>query len=349
MANRNRDVLRWLLEDDNPSVKYWTLRNLLDYNEDDFRVRATRELIMQQGPVPRILAELNAQGHFDDPYTREKYGAPFAAFGYLPKYRATVWQLLLFAELAADGKDPRVQLTAEYVLDHCWQSDGLFSMVGGQFFSPCFQGNMIYSLLRLGYGDDPRVTQALDILLEFTRFDDGGYVTPKGWPYRGKQDRCCGSHSCYAGSLKALKAISVFPREQWDERIRAFVARGAEFFLVHRIYRASHHPLKLLRHDIDKITFPNFVYGDFVEILTTLLVLGIKDDRMQDAIDLLKSKQLPDDCWKLERDVTTMHVPLGRKHHESKWATYRAMYALKLWTSNAPIQDVPMVMVAPAE
>jgi hypothetical protein len=40
---------------------------------------------------------------------------------------------------------------------------------------------------------------------------------------------------------------------------------------------------------------------------------------------------LPNGRWKLERDVPRMHVRLGRRHHESKWATYRAEYALKLW------------------
>ena len=331
MGSQGNNVVEWLLEDDNPSVKYWALRNLLNYGEDDFIVSSARRHIMQTGPVPNILSRLNESGHYVDNSAIQEYGAERAAYGYLPKYRGTVWQLTLFAELGADSHDERVRRTCEYVLEHSWEPSGLFSMVGNQYLSPCFQGNMLYSLIRLGYGDDPRIVKALDVLLEFTRFDDGGFVTPKTFPYRGMRDRCSGSHSCYAGCLKALKAITAIPREQWDSGIRDLVARGSEFFLKHRVFHASHSPAKLLHKDIDDISFPAFIYSDFLEILITLLTLGVKDTRMQEAIDLLRSKQLPNGRWRLERDVPTMHVALGRKHRESKWATYRARYALKLW------------------
>ena len=331
MKSNGKDVIGWLLEDDNPSVKYWTLRNLLDYAEDDPRVVSARERIMTIGPVPMILARLNAAGHYDDPNAARSYGAERAACGYLPKYQATTWQLILFAELGADPNDPRIQRTCEYVLEHSWQPDGLFSMMGNQFFAPCFQGNMLYALTTLGCGNDPRVRDALNVLVQYTRFDDGGFKTPETWPYRGKKDRCSSSHSCYAGCLKALKAIVAIPPEKRDMPIRDFVARGVQFFCVHRVYRASHTPELLLHKDIDAIAFPTFVFGDFLEIMTTLLELGVRDVWMQDAVDLLRGKQLPNGHWKLERDVPRMIVRLGRRHRESKWATYRAEYALKLW------------------
>jgi hypothetical protein len=331
MSTHGNNVVEWLLEDDNPSVKYWTLRNLLDYGEADFLVSSARRHIMQTGPVPNILSRLNEAGHFVDHSAVQEYGAERAAYGYLPKYRGTVWQLILFADLGADPHDERVRRTCEYVLEHSWEPSGLFSMVGNQYLAPCFQGNMLYALTRLGYGDDPRIVKALDVLLEYTRFDDGDFATPKTFPYRGAHDRCSGSHSCYAGALKALKAVTTIPGEVRDDRIQDFIKRGTEFFLNHRVYRASHSRDKLLHKDIDEISFPAFVYGDFLEILITLLVLGVRDARMQDAIDLLRSKQLPNGRWRLDRDVPTMHVALGRKHRESKWATYRARYALKLW------------------
>ena len=331
MNPNGKDVIGWLLEDDNPSVKYWTLRNLLDYAADDPRVVSAREKIMTTGPVPMILARLNDAGHYDDPDTTRSYGTERAACGYLPKYQATIWQLILFAELGANPLDPRIQRTCEYVLDHAWQPDGLFSMMGSQFFAPCFQGNMIYALTTLGFGKDPRVCEARKVLVEYTRFDDGGFKTPETWPYRGKKDRCSSGHSCYAGCLKALRATTTIPRLHWDEQLRDFIARGVEFFCVHRVYHASHTPDRLLHKDIDAIAFPTFVFGDFLEVLTTLLELGVRDAWMQDAVDLLIAKQSPNGRWRLERDVPRMLVRVGRRHYESKWATFRAQYALKLW------------------
>lgn len=331
MASHGNNVIEWLLEDDNPSVKYLTLRNLLDYGEDDFLVSSAHRHIMQSGPIPNILSRLNEAGHYVDHSAIQEYGAERAAYGYLPKYRGTVWQLILFADLGADPQDERIRRTCDYVLEHSWEPSGLFSMVGNQYLAPCFQGNMLYALTRLGYGGDPRVVKALQVLLDFTRFDDGGFAPPKTFPYRGPRERCSGSHSCYAGCLKALKAVTAISPAQRDGHIDEFVSRGAEFFLKHDIFRASHSQDKLLHKDIDKISFPVFVYGDFLEVLVTLLKLGVKDKRMQPAIDLLQRKRLPNGRWRLDRDVPTMHVALGRKHRESKWATYRARYALKLW------------------
>ncbi len=331
MGTNGSNVIEWLLEEDNPSVKYWTLRNLLDYGEDDFLVRCARRKIMQIGAVPNILSRLNESGHYTDENAVQEYGPERAAYGYLPKYKGTIWQLIIFADLAADPSDERVRRTCDYVLEHSWEPTGLFTMVGNQYLAPCFQGNMVHALTRLGYGDDPRVVKARDVLIEFARFDDGDFNTPRSFPYRASHDRCCGSHSCYAGALKALKVMTTVPKAKWDKREEQFISRGVDYFLAHHVYHSSHAPDKLLHKDIDDITFPSFIYPDFVEILITLLELGIKDERMQDAIELLQSKQMPNGRWRLERDVPTMHVALGRKHRESKWATYRAQYALKKW------------------
>ncbi len=62
-----------------------------------------------------------------------------------------------------------------------------------------------------------------------------------------------------------------------------------------------------------------------------LLELGVKGPRMKDAVELLKSKQLGYGRWKLDRDVSNLHKIIERKGKESKWATYRALNALKKW------------------
>ena len=53
----NGDPLSWLLEPDpdNPGVRYFALRDLLDRPEDDPEVRSARSAIMATGPVPAIL------------------------------------------------------------------------------------------------------------------------------------------------------------------------------------------------------------------------------------------------------------------------------------------------------
>ena len=53
------DVINWLLEEKNPSVRYFTLTSLLDMKQDDPIVIQARENIMLDGPVPKILSKQN--------------------------------------------------------------------------------------------------------------------------------------------------------------------------------------------------------------------------------------------------------------------------------------------------
>lgn len=49
------DPTEWLLEEDDPSVRYFTLRDILDRTEDDRTVQKARREIMQRGTVPDLL------------------------------------------------------------------------------------------------------------------------------------------------------------------------------------------------------------------------------------------------------------------------------------------------------
>ncbi len=222
----DQSVLDWLTERGNPSVRYFTLKNLLGKSENSSEVREAKELIMSEGVIPSILSHQNGEGHFPSSEVVEKYskrplksggkllyGKDVERFGYLPKYKATIWQLLLFAELGADGGDPRIRKTCEYVLKTTYSENGLFTILVDNILAPCFHGNMTYSLLKLGYTDDPRLEKALQILFNYQRFDDGDFKTPEEWPYRGRRDRCSGNHSCYAGCAKGLKAVTASQKE----------------------------------------------------------------------------------------------------------------------------------------
>ena len=59
---------------------------------------------------------------------------------------------------------------------------------------PCFMGNMIWALSRLGLGSRPEVRSALNWLVMYQRFDDGDWRPPTEFPYRGTRERCWGRH-----------------------------------------------------------------------------------------------------------------------------------------------------------
>ena len=82
------DPINWLLEKSNPSVRYFTLIELLDRAQDDSEVKDARDDIMSIGTVPKILAVQKEGGYWEKPRM-------FYSF----KYKGTVWQLIILAEL----------------------------------------------------------------------------------------------------------------------------------------------------------------------------------------------------------------------------------------------------------
>ena len=111
-------TLEWLLAEDNPSVRYFTLRDLLDRPPDDPEVVSARQLIMQTGAVPALLAGQHPEGYWGEP---ERL--------YVDKYHGTSWRLLLLAAMGADGADSAVRTAAEFLFLHSQErADGGFSM-----------------------------------------------------------------------------------------------------------------------------------------------------------------------------------------------------------------------------
>lgn len=200
----NADPTDWLLEKDNPSVRYFALTNLLEMPEDSAEVRQTKAEIMETGVVPRILAVQQDGGYWGKPQD----------FYERSKYRGTVWQLIILAELGADGNDERTKKTCEFILQYSQDGEsGGFSYLGskdgGEHANvlPCLTGNMVWSLIRLGYLDDMRIQLGIDWIVRYQRFDDRVKVAPAGWPY-DKRQRCWGRHTCHMGVVKALKALA---------------------------------------------------------------------------------------------------------------------------------------------
>ena len=93
------DPTDWLLEEDNPSVRYFTLIDICGRAEADSVVRRTKDEIMETGVVPKILVKQQSGGYWEN--ARDFY--------IRSKYRGTVWQLVILAELGADENDSRVR------------------------------------------------------------------------------------------------------------------------------------------------------------------------------------------------------------------------------------------------
>jgi hypothetical protein len=76
--------------------------------------------------------------------------------------------------------------------------------------------------------------------------------------------------------------------------------------------------------------FPLMWNTDILEILGILTRLGYRDSRMQEALDLVVSKQDENGRWRLERSFNgRFQVSIEQKGKPSKWITLNALRVLK--------------------
>lgn len=321
------DTTNWLLEEENPSVRYFTLKDILDKPEHSPEVQQARRAIMQYGIVPDILRK----------QLEPAYLKSYPKF-YTAKYEGLVWQLIVLAEMGAEA-NPQIIEQCEYLLNNSQETeDGGFAMNmaakkgGGRITEviPCLTGNMVWSLIHFGYLDDPRLQRAIHWITRFTRFNDGVEDNPQIPPY-GRYEICWGKHTCFMGVVKALKGLSAIPREQRTSEISETINKAVEFLLIHHIYKRSHDLSKTAKPGWLKFSFPLMYQTDVLEILDILTKLGINNRRMDEAIDMVIAKQDDMGRWKTEHTANTdrLLIPLEQKGEQSKWITLRAISVLK--------------------
>ncbi len=321
------DPTDWLLETDNPSVRYFALTDVLDKSENDSEVKKAKGEIMEVGVVPKILAKQKDEGFWEAP---ESF--------YTAKYKGTVWQLIILAELGANGKDERIRKACEFILENSQdrESGGFSIWVSAKTGEgrhsgviPCLTGNMVWSLIRFGYLGDPRVKRGIDWITTYQRFDDGIKEAPKGWPY-DRYKICWGKHSCHMGVVKALKALAEVPASKRDEKVKGTIERGVEYMLKHHIHKRSHDLSRVSKPGWLRFGFPLMYQTDALEILGILTKLGYRDKYMQEAVDLVVFKQDDQGRWMLESTFNgRFQANIEQKGKPSKWITLNALRTLK--------------------
>ena len=97
-AQLKGDPLPWLLAQEAPGVRYLALRDLLGVATGDPQLDAARRAAHRAGPIAAILDQMDPAGFWAEP-------GP----GYLPKYRSTVWSVIMLAQLGASiDEDERI-------------------------------------------------------------------------------------------------------------------------------------------------------------------------------------------------------------------------------------------------
>ena len=327
----NGDSLNWLLEPSDPGVRYLALRDLLDLPGDDPDLLEARDRAHQEGPIALILEEMHADGFWVK-----------AGPGYNPKYRSTVWALILLGQLGASVEvDERIEKACLYSLENTLNKNGQFSATGPPSgTADCLQGNVYTAMLDLGFKDS-----SLDIALDWmARTVTGEGIAPladKKAPIRYYAGKCgpgfaCGANNklpCAWGGVKVMLALGKLPADRRSPLIDRSIQAGVDFLLGIDPAEATYPTGWSAKPSGNwwKFGFPVFYVTDLLQNLEALVRLGYgADPRLSNALTIIREKQDTDGRWPLEYDYAgKTWGDFGDKKGPNKWVTLRALWVLK--------------------
>ena len=318
------DPVGWLLEPSDPSVRFWALQDIEGSRRDNPDVLETQERIMSSLPIKSILSAQQPGGW----WVGEKDM-------YLPKYTATTHSLLILAELGAK-RTREIKRGVEQV--YRFQRDsGHFlpdlpitakGKASAMKNGCCFDGNVLYYLIHFGYLDDPRTRRLMDFNVEYHDGENAGWIC-RSYPI---DPATVFPKNCYMGAVKMLRALSTIPQPKRSREVQEIIDREVKNILENGVYQYLRNPDETRKDKAGwkRFGFPLFYQSDALEVLDTLTRLGVHDDRMQSAVDLVLSAQQPDGSWLLDNTYNgKMWVNIEEKGKPSKWVTLRALRALK--------------------
>jgi hypothetical protein len=325
------DSLSWLLETTTPEVRYLALRDLLECPQTDSELRTACIAAHREGPIATILAEMDQTGYWVEP-------GP----GYNPKYRSTVWSVILLAQLGASvTEDKRVAQACAYLLDHALAAGGQFTISGAPSGTvDCLQGNLAWALLELGY-DDPRLERAFDWIArsvtgEGLASSEDRQATARYYAGKCGPGFACGANNklpCAWGGAKVMLALGKWPEKRRTSLLKRAIQQGVDFLLSVDPAEANYPTGYSDKPSQNwwKLGFPVFYVTDLLQIIEVLVTLGYGgDSRLSHALAMIREKQDANGRWALEYDYTgKTWVDFGAKKQPNKWVTLRVLRVLK--------------------
>jgi hypothetical protein len=308
-------VLDWLLDSD-PAIRWQVLRDLADAPPED--VAAERARVATEGWGAQLLAlrgedgqwaggALFPAGFFDLSDEERGTGQPWTA---------TAYSLDLLADFGVDPTREDVQQTIARIREHSlWEHDDEPFFEGE--VEPCINGQTVRLGVYFGENMDALVARLL-----------GEQLKDGGWNCEAENGSV---RSSFHTTIRVLEGLLAHERATGGsaESIAAR-KRAEEYLLERRLFRRKStgqviDPAWLL------FAYPTRWYYDVLRGLDYFRNAGDPPDvRIDEAMDLLRAKQLPDDTWLLENTHPgAVHFVMEEDAQPSRWNTLRALRVLR--------------------
>jgi hypothetical protein len=312
-------MLDWMLDSD-PAIRWQALRDLTMAPAEV--VAAERARVATEGWGAALLALQGEDGQWAG-------GAYFPAPAQAPPHEegehaedgsqpwtATTYSLLLLRDFGVDPADERVRHAIAAVRDNCRWEEGDQPYFTGEV-EPCINGMTIALGAYFGQDVDGVVNRLLG-----EQLDDGGWNC---WAAYGSV------RSSFATTINVLEGLLAYEQATGGSpACRAARRRGEEYLLERRLFRRKSSG-DLVDPAWLQFSFPTRWHYDVLRALEYFRTTGDPaDERLDDAVHLVRTKQQPDGSWLLENTHPgEVHFALedgdGRP---SRWNTLRAQRVL---------------------
>jgi hypothetical protein len=317
ITTQKNGALKWLLDGD-PSIRWQALRDLAGATEG--AVARERRKVARDGWGARLLAK-------QDPDGRWATGQTSDAGLYSPKWTSTTYTMLLLRDFGLPPNHRAVRKACAVLLNQGLQPDGGINFgIWAKWIKrgeTCITG-MILSILSYFEYDDDRLDRIASHLLE-QQMPDGGWNC---------QRHAGATHSSVHTTISALEGLRHYElhRRRQLKAVREAQRRGREFLLVHRLFR-SHRTGAIIKPVFLRFAFPPRWHYDILRALDYFQAVdALRDPRLTDAIDIVRSTQREDGRWPLQQVYKgKTYFELERQGAPSRWNTLRALRVLKWW------------------
>jgi hypothetical protein len=335
-------VVEWLLEPDNPPVRFLALTRLLHRPETDAEAQEARARLMDYSVTQGILA------HADEFWADDK--------GAYQKYRGKYWQVIFLGQFLADGRDSRIAGgVSDLLKDRKW----VRRWGGGQ----CLTANLLTAFRRLGYGDHPAVVEETQVLAERLLADGG--IDCEVMTYSPLS-------RCYMALPKLLLCFGEVPAAQRSPAVQAAIEWIAQTLIDHEVYlyvpgnrKAWHEAVlaqapraadlppgqtvkgwvaehsarfvaerglgeRVPKRGWTKFGFPLNYNSDVLEAMLALAAVGTPvSAALEQPLQVIRDKRTADGVWLLENSFNgKMWADVEVKGQPSKWITLFARVIL---------------------
>ncbi len=342
MASDIADVTTWLLDSD-PALRWQVLRDLQHAPAAD--VAAERARVAEEGWGRQLLDLQGENGAWDNGAVFPDWAINGPPEGWTPPpnasagsddpkvqaavnhddeyqpWTATAPTLAVLSAFGVDPGHPRVVSAIEGVRDNVkWEYDGSDFFAGE--VEPCINGRAVAA--GAYFGQD--VTGIVERLLS-EQMDDGG------WNCEQENGSTRGS---FNSTIEVLEGLLAWERSPGADPALVAMSTAARD-RAHEYLLSRHLMLKAKDGEVIKEAFTKFAYPprwhyDVLRGLDYLRDAGVApDERWDDAVHLLRTKQRDDGTWILENSYPgSIHFAVDEGDGKpSKWNTLRALRVLE--------------------